>query len=300
MYADLVSDYRKADQLFNESIQWSTGLNRRYEHALTLYEYGLFLTERGREAEAWNSLTNAYQIFDEIGAPPYKEKIALMLGMGPGADRDAALAELLRRERLAQVAEYSKELAALHARMPLLEAVLARAMELTGARGASLFLSEDVGDPPRFIASRYADPGRDAEYSSHIAQRVFDTGETVLTTNAEIEEEFAEYRSISLYGLKSVLCVPVKHNDLVNGVLYLDNDLAAGVFTGDHAMLLQEFLSSATILIENALLRERLAGVEGEKKNGAVGDPVLKSALAYLEEHYAEEITREESPTTWA
>lgn len=294
MYADLVSDYRKADQLFNESIQWSKGLNRRYEHAWTLYEYGLFLRKRGREAESWNSLTEAYQIFDDIGAPPYKEKIALMLGMGPGADRDAALAELLRRERLARVAEYSKELAAIYDRTPLLEAVLVRAMELTGARSASFFLSEDVGDPPRFISSRHTGPGREAEHSSRIVRRVFDTGETVLTTNAEIEEEFTEYRSVSLYGLKSVLCVPVKHNDLVNGVLYLDNDLAAGVFSDDHTILLQEFLSSAAILIENALLRERLAGAEGEKKTGAAGDPVLKSALAYLEEHYAEEITREE------
>ena len=294
MYQNLIRNNKKAEEFLNKGIEWSRNIGRRYEHARTLYEYGLFLREQNREPEAWQKLTESYRIFDEIGAPPYKEKIAALLGLDAKAEKDAALAELVKKEKLARVQEFTRELDSINERGALINTVLSRVMELTGARSAYLFLSEEIDDRPRFITSRHLDDNKQDEYSSNIVQKVFDTSEPVLTTNAELEKEFAEYKSVSLYGLKSVIAIPVKYHDLVNGVLYLDNDLAAGVFSEDHIELLKDFLSHGALTIENMLLREKLKESEKEKRKKKPKDPNLEAAIAYLKKHCTEDITRED------
>jgi GAF domain-containing protein len=59
---------------------------------------------------------------------------------------------------------------------------------------------------------------------------------------------------------RSVLCLPIVRQDLA-GLLYLENDLAAGAFTRDRLAALSLLAAQAAISLENALLlaRERAA-----------------------------------------
>ncbi|TFH41594.1 MAG: helix-turn-helix domain-containing protein, partial [Chrysiogenales bacterium] len=205
--------------------------------------------------------------------------------------------DFIKKGRRRQLLEHSGDFSACHTIDDLSGLILYRAMELTGARNGYLFLSEDTGMPPALAASRHLDEGSGDEYSGNIVIRVFDTGQTTLTTNAKLEKEFTEFRSVSRYGLKSVRCAPVRYNDLVNGVVYLDNNLVTGLFGPEDADNLALLFSRATLAIENRLLHEMLrkAGNENKRPRKSKADQAnLSAALDYLVRHYSEEVTRDD------
>ena len=60
-------------------------------------------------------------------------------------------------------------------------------------------------------------------------------------------------------GLRSVLCTPILHHSALLGVLYLDNELAPGIFTADRIALLRQLAGQVAISVENARLYRGLA-----------------------------------------
>ncbi|KAB2904626.1 MAG: GAF domain-containing protein [Anaerolineae bacterium] len=93
--------------------------------------------------------------------------------------------------------------------------------------------------------------------SRTIVQRVAETGEAILTTNAQDDDRFAGQKSIVGYNLRSILCVPLIWKEQVLGVVYADNSIMAGLFGNKELMLLTAFASQAAIAIENARLFEQ-------------------------------------------
>jgi signal transduction histidine kinase len=64
-------------------------------------------------------------------------------------------------------------------------------------------------------------------------------------------------QSMELFGLRSILCEPLKVHDRILGVLYLDSQLTAK-FSEDHQELLPSFAAQAAICLENLrLISER-------------------------------------------
>ena len=60
-------------------------------------------------------------------------------------------------------------------------------------------------------------------------------------------------------GLRSVLCLPIVHHGALVGVLYLDNELAPGIFTAARVALLRQLAAQVAISVENARLYRNLA-----------------------------------------
>ena len=90
--------------------------------------------------------------------------------------------------------------------------------------------------------------------SRGIVERVAESGQPLLTSNAQLDERLDMRASVKLYGLRSVLCVPILLHEQVLGVVYVDNRLQNGIFSQDDLELLQSLASSAGIAIENARL----------------------------------------------
>jgi PAS domain S-box-containing protein len=83
---------------------------------------------------------------------------------------------------------------------------------------------------------------------------VIDTGESVVTTNAQEDKRFVGQESIVAFNLRSILCVPLKvKNDLI-GVIYADNRIRTGIFAETEKELLEAFANQAAIAIDNARL----------------------------------------------
>ncbi|MEL7143034.1 MAG: AAA family ATPase [Cyanobacteria bacterium J06573_11] len=80
------------------------------------------------------------------------------------------------------------------------------------------------------------------------------TGKAAVFENLSQESRFIQDRYISSEQPKSVLCLPISRQGQLVGILYLENNLSAGVFTRDRIEILQVITSQAAISIENARL----------------------------------------------
>jgi adenylate cyclase len=92
------------------------------------------------------------------------------------------------------------------------------------------------------------------EISRSIVRSVAETGEPVVTMNAQSDSRFAAQESIISYNLRSILCVPLKIKADIIGVIYADNRIAAGVFGNTDRDLLASFANQAAVAIDNARL----------------------------------------------
>jgi len=94
----------------------------------------------------------------------------------------------------------------------------------------------------------------DFKISRGIVERVAEEASPLLTSNAQIDQRFDTRASVKLYGLRSVLCVPIIQKDDVLGVIYVDNRFQNGIFTQEDLNLITSIASSAGIAIDNARL----------------------------------------------
>lgn len=92
------------------------------------------------------------------------------------------------------------------------------------------------------------------EISRSVVRRVAESGEPVVTVNAQEDERFAAQHSIISYRLRSILCVPLKIKGEIIGVIYADNRVASGIFGDTDRDLLASFANQAAVAIDNARL----------------------------------------------
>ncbi|KAJ3013029.1 hypothetical protein HKX48_005960 [Thoreauomyces humboldtii] len=83
---------------------------------------------------------------------------------------------------------------------------------------------------------------------------VYRTREPLVLTEAVQDETYGKDPYISKRRTKSTLCCPIMHQNTVTGVVYLENDLQSGAFTGDRLELIQSLMAAASMSIENAKL----------------------------------------------
>ncbi|MBH8564154.1 AAA family ATPase [Nostoc sp. CENA67] len=83
------------------------------------------------------------------------------------------------------------------------------------------------------------------------------TQETAVFENLSDSVQFAGDRYIMTHHPKSVLCTPISRQGKLIGILYLENNLTMGAFSGDRIEILQLLTSQAAISVENARLYQQ-------------------------------------------
>jgi PAS domain S-box-containing protein len=141
----------------------------------------------------------------------------------------------------------------------VLNEVIDRIIQLTGAERAFLMLRNEVGEMQVVTARNWGreslEPG-EVEVSRTIVSQVLTKGEAVLATNAQADPRFGRQESVVAYNLRSILCVPLKVKDELTGVIYADNKIREGLFTEKERSLLSSFANQAAVALENARLFE--------------------------------------------
>ena len=98
---------------------------------------------------------------------------------------------------------------------------------------------------------------------------MIESGEAIVTTNAQQDQRFSGQASVVALNLRSILCVPLKVKNDLTGVIYADNRIRTGMFGETERDLLTAFANQAAVAIENARLftslRQTLAEVTGLK-----------------------------------
>jgi putative nucleotidyltransferase with HDIG domain len=143
----------------------------------------------------------------------------------------------------------------------VLEEVMDSLISLMHAERGFLMLRESNGEMAVQIARGIAHINLDEEafkVSKTIVRKVVESGEPVLTTNAQADPRFDAQMSVAAYQLRSILCVPLKLKKDLIGVLYVDNRAHAGIFKDNDLELISAFADQAAVAIDSARLFEDL------------------------------------------
>lgn len=139
----------------------------------------------------------------------------------------------------------------------VLQIVMDTIIRLTEAERGFLMLRDDVGEMTIRIARNWEKESinqSESSISRTVVQRVIDSGEAVLTTNAREDPRFGGQESIIAFNLRSILCVPLKVKAETIGVIYTDNRIRSGIFSESDRDLLLSFADQAAVAIDNARL----------------------------------------------
>lgn len=152
----------------------------------------------------------------------------------------------------------------------VLEEVMDTAITLTNAERAYLMLRAEGSDELELRAARNWDREslgqQEVTFSSSVMDVVLESGEPVLTLNAQGDSRFQGNESVLINDLRSIICIPLKLRDRITGVLYADNRLEQGVFDQDSVELVSTFANFAAIAIDNARHFARVAADLAEAK----------------------------------
>jgi adenylate cyclase len=181
------------------------------------------------------------------------------------ASLEAALQDLARqatafeeqRGKLLALADTAKAVNSSLELDEVLQQVMDTIVRLTEAERGFLMLRDDRGEMVTRVARNWEqesiNPGEFA-ISRTVVQRVLESGEAVLTTNAQEDPRFGGQESIVAYNLRSILCVPLQARSKLIGVIYADNRIRTGIFSEAERDLLNVFANQAAVAIENARL----------------------------------------------
>lgn len=145
----------------------------------------------------------------------------------------------------------------------VLQKVMDAIIQLTDAERAMLLLYDSEHElrvtTARNMDQTTLDREATSEISRSVVRHVAQTGEPVVTMNAQEDERFAAQDSIVSYRLRSILCVPLRIKQEIIGVIYADNRVAGGIFGDKERDALLAFADQAAVAIENARLFNEVA-----------------------------------------
>jgi HD-GYP domain-containing protein (c-di-GMP phosphodiesterase class II) len=152
----------------------------------------------------------------------------------------------------------------------VLETVMDTLIALIHAERGFLMLRESNGELVVKIARGIAHVNLDADafrVSKTIIQKVADTCEPVLTSNAQVDPRFGSQLSVATYQLRSIMSAPLMVRQELIGVLYVDNRAYAGMFQEGDLELISAFANQAAVAIDNAGLFESLQESNNDLRN---------------------------------
>src|SRR5262245_31519004 len=147
-----------------------------------------------------------------------------------------------------------------------LDELLEKIMDLAGRavrfeRGL-LMLLEGGTLRSHVIRVPQAETGKPISISRTITDRVMKAQESILTSDALIDDRFKAGQSVEIQQIRSLMCAPLWNNREVIGLIYLDSRQKSGLFTLDDLRLLTHLANVAAIKIENARLFEQAVAAE--------------------------------------
>ena len=126
----------------------------------------------------------------------------------------------------------------------VLNQVMDTIIRLTSAERGFLMLKDERGELQFRIARNVDRESLDSsafQVSRTVLSQVAESGEPVVTTNAQADPRFSAQESVVGYNLRSIVCVPLKFKNTITGVIYVDNRIRTGLFTERERDLLAAF-----------------------------------------------------------
>ncbi|MBP0011420.1 ATP-binding protein, partial [Roseofilum sp. Belize Diploria] len=280
----LLRDYTEAIALYDRAIAGAKENEYVHEEALANELAAKFYLDWGKEKIAGVYMTDAYYCYARWGAKAktdqLEEKYPQLLSsilqqprlhLHSGEIATSTLTQTAGSSSStigsmldwATVMKASQSLSSEIHLDKLVSALMKAAMENAGASGAILLLQQTYGWQ---IVARYSQEGGnlrstevadEREIPTSVINKVKRSQEAIIINDFPDDTQFAADPYLLQGQPKSFLCVPILNQGKLIGILYLENHLAVGAFTGDRLEVLNMLCSQAAISLENARLYEQ-------------------------------------------
>jgi Nif-specific regulatory protein len=142
----------------------------------------------------------------------------------------------------------------------LLETILEMALRAVSAERGMILLREEGREEfsVRLARNLEAETEADAErYSRGIVAQA-GSGRPILAMDAGEDDRFRDLKSVSMFGIRSLMCVPLRSRGTIIGTVYLDSQKEGRLFTPKDLRFLEAFSDHAALALQNARERAEL------------------------------------------
>jgi predicted ATPase/signal transduction histidine kinase/GAF domain-containing protein len=253
-----------AEQLYEKAIRSARSNGFVHNEAIAYELAARFYAARGLQKFADTYLLEArycYRLWGADGKVAQLDHLYPELKKeSPSAPASAILApaELLD---LATVMKVSQAVSGGMALEPLIDSLMRAALEHAGAErgllirpvGDHFAIEAEAATAGDVVTVRQQDASA-VSLPESVVRYVIRTGHDVILDEATAENPFSADPYILEHRLRSILCLPLINDAKLAGVLYLENNLAARVFTPARITVLKVLASQAAISLENSRL----------------------------------------------
>jgi diguanylate cyclase (GGDEF)-like protein/PAS domain S-box-containing protein len=258
--AEIDGDELTAERLFEQAIQAARKSGFIHWEAMANEAAARFHAIRGLRTVSHAYLREARYCYERWGADAKVRRLDALYPWLGGETPVEKETIAVRAEQLDVMALFKAQHAISSEVLPerLVETLLRNVMETAGAQNGYLFVEPD--------SQLFAVTGTDGGVELHqaptpafpgvpetILNYVRRSGEPVLLADAGRDAgDFSNDQYLLRARPKSILCLPILRQAEILGILYLENNLAAGTFTSDHRAVLESLASQAAISLEIA------------------------------------------------
>jgi PAS domain S-box-containing protein len=260
-----------AEQLYEQAIRSAREHGFVQNEGLARESAARFYAARGFDDIAHLYLRRARQCYARWGADgkvrQLDERYPRLREEEPAPDSRATIGEPVERLELATVLRVSQAVSGEIVLDKLVETVLRTAIEHAGAdrgvlivpRGDELRIQAEGRTTGGAIAVRVRDlPISNATVPESVVRYAARAQETVSLEDASARGGFENDDYVRREHARAVLCLPLLQQGQLVALLYLENNLAAGVFTPARRAVLNVLAAQATMSLEKTRLYEEL------------------------------------------
>ncbi|MEP7288802.1 MAG: GAF domain-containing protein [Chloroflexota bacterium] len=163
----------------------------------------------------------------------------------------------MQQERLAKLYEVSRVIGSSLDLQTVLDQVMDAIIQLTAAERGFLMLLDDDGKLNVRVARNFDQATLDSSafaLSRTVISRILETGQAIVTTNAQEDPRFAGQQSVVAHALRSIMASPLRVRGQIIGVTYVDNRVRSGLFSPQDLDVLDAFAAQGAVAIDNARL----------------------------------------------
>lgn len=219
-------------------------------------------TLSGRELDA--ALTSARQTLSILRSQAQSGRVDAAFFEGRLKSVEDILSQLAderqqtsQQGRVAKLYEVSRAIGGSLDLQTVLNQVMDAIIALTEAERGFLLIQDDDGNLAIPVRRNFDQEtiGVDAvSISRTVTNRVLESGQAIITTNAQEDPRFSNQASIVAHALRSIMASPLRVRGKVIGVVYVDNRVRTNLFSEQDLELLETFAAQAAVAIDNARL----------------------------------------------
>ena len=254
--------YAEVDSLFDHVLE-AQGSPDGLEQINLFVVAGAYYMERRRLADARRYLENAREAAERLNLRYFAGKAADLLER---VSEEAAMtlpvkemASALSEEHLLTLYQASEDLASVLDLNVLLDRILDRLKKVSRAERVLIALKDEDAVHVEVARRHNLDDVETHEISRGIIKWTMERNEPVLSLDAQVDERFRQRASVTNYGIRSVLCVPLRHAESgVIGAFYMDHRKLEDLFTEKDRAMLSAFGNLVSVAVVNARMYSRI------------------------------------------